>query len=292
MHRLLARLLETAPVVTDGAWGTRLQTLGLSPGEPPDGWNLSHPDRVEAVARAYVEAGSRIILTNTFGASRPRLAAHGLADRTAEINRAGAAISRRAAAGRALVFAAIGPTGKLASAGEVEETALLEAFDEQARALADGGADGIVVETMADLAEARAAVTAAVRTGLPVVACMVFDAGKDGDRTMMGITPERAATSLADAGADVIGANCGRDVDAYVGICRRFRSACALPLWIKPNAGLPELVGGRPVYRMTPETFESCASALREAGASFLGGCCGTDPAFIRALARGLDKSA
>ena len=285
MHPVLARLLAEGPDVTDGAWGTQLLARGLGAGETPDAWNLEHPDRVEAVARAYVEAGSRVILTNTFGANRIRLAGHDLAGCAAEINRAGAAISRRAAAGRALVFASVGPTGKLAAAGEVSEDALREAFAEQARALSEGGADGIVVETMADPAEARAAVAAAKATGLPVVACFTFDAGKDRDRTMTGVTPEAAVKALTEAGADAVGANCGRGIEAYAPLCRRLNDAArGLPVWIKPNAGLPEVVDGRTVYRTTPEAFAKHVPALIEAGASFVGGCCGTTPDFGRAV--------
>ncbi|MBI3697379.1 MAG: homocysteine S-methyltransferase family protein, partial [Acidobacteria bacterium] len=193
IHPLIRRLVEERPVVADGAWGTELQARGLEAGECPDAWNLSHPARVEGVARAYVEAGSRVLLTNTFRANRVALAGYGLADRTVEINRAGAAISRRAAAGRACVFASIGPSGKLLAAGEIDEKTLSAAFQEQARALAGAGADALVLETMADLAEARLAIAAAQETGLPVVASMVFDTGKNKDRTMTGVTPEQAA---------------------------------------------------------------------------------------------------
>jgi methionine synthase I (cobalamin-dependent) len=281
---LIRQLAAAAPVVTDGAWGTQLQARGLSAGECPDVWNLTHPERVEEVARAYVDAGSRVILTNTFRANRLTLAGYGLADKVAEINRAGAAISRRAAAGRAHVFASIGPTGKLLMTGETTEEELLAAFTEQAQALAEGGAEAILVETMSDLAEAKLALRAARQTGLPVVVSMVFDSGKNKDCTMMGATPEQAAQELTEAGAAAIGANCGSGIAAYVPICRRLRAATARPIWIKPNAGLPELLDGRTVYRATPEEFASHLPALIEAGATFIGGCCGTGPEFIRKI--------
>ena len=261
-----------------------MQARGLTTGECPDAWNLSHPDRVEALARAYVEAGSDIILANTFRANRLGLAGYGLADRVEEINRAGIEIARRAAAGRAKVFGSCGPSGKMLMTGGVSEDDLRQAFAEQARAAAAAGADGIAVETMADLAEARLAVVAASAVGLPVVASMVFDSGKDKDRTMMGTTPEQAAQELTAAGADVIGANCGWGIAGYVPICRRLRAATDRPIWIKPNAGLPEMVEGRVVYRTTPEEFASFVPVLLEAGASFLGGCCGTGPEFVRAI--------
>ncbi len=243
---------ETAPclraagvVITDGAWGTQLQARGLPPGTCPDTWNLSHPDLVEQVPRAYVEAGSRIVLTNTFRANRLALADHGVTDSVEAINRAGVEISRRATGGRALV-----------------------------------------VETMADLDEARIAVVAAKATGLPVVACMVFDSGADQDRTMMGTTPEDAARALEAAGADVIGANCGQGIEGYVGICRRLVNATDRPVWIKANAGVPTLVDGEAVYATSPAQFASASRAVVDAGARFIGGCCGTTPEFIRALAR------
>ncbi len=284
MHPVIEQLLASGPVVTDGAWGTQLQSLGLEAGACPDEWNLSNPSEVETVARAYVEAGSRVILSNTFRSNRIALEGYGLAGSAAELSRAGAAISVRAAGGRALVFASIGPSGKMLVAGETTEEELRAAFEEQAAALAEGGAHGLVVETMSDLAEALIAVRAAKATGLPVVASMVFDSGRNKDRTMMGQTPEQCAQALAGAGADVIGANCGRGIAGYLSICSRMAAAAPLPVWIKANAGLPELAGGKLTYRDTPEQFASYAPALIEAGAKFIGGCCGTTPDFIRAL--------
>jgi len=280
--------LFTFPVVLDGAWGTELQAQGLAPGECPDAWNLEHPECVEAVGRAYVEAGSQIILTNTFGASRPALQRYGLADRMREVNRAGARASLTAAAGRARVFASMGPTGKLRATGEITDGELRAAFAEQARALAEEKIDGIVLETFSDLDEARLALVAAKTTGLPVVACMVFDSGKGRDRTMMGVTPEQAAQTLTEAGADAIGANCGRGIESFLPLCQRLAAATPRPIWLKPNAGLPRLVDGRTVYDTQPEQLASAARALVAAGASFVGACCGSNPAFIAALAREL----
>jgi methionine synthase I (cobalamin-dependent) len=286
---IIEQLIAGGPVVTDGAWGTQLYARGLDPGDVPDSWNLSHPDRVEEVGRAYVEAGSQVILTNTLRANRVTLAAYGLAEKTVEINRAGAAISRRAAEGRARVFASIGPSGRLLVMGEVTEDELFEAFREQAEALAEGGADALLIETMTDLTEASIAIRAAEETDLPVAASMVFDSGKEKDRTMMGTTPERAAAALESAGADVVGANCGVGIAGYVGVCRRMHAATSLPIWIKANSGLPEFVDGRTTYRMTAAEFASYVPALLEAGASFIGGCCGTGPEFVRAIAQALD---
>lgn len=283
MHPFLQRILAQGPLVTDGAWGTQLQARGLATGEFPDGWNLHHPEKVAAVAQAYVDAGSQIILTNTFGANRIRLAEDAaLLPHVAAINREGVALSRRAAADRAFVFASIGPTGKVLMAGDVDPAEVKAAFLEQAEAIAAAQPDGIVIETMSDPDEAQLAVAAARQTGLPVVACMVFDSGKDKDRTMMGTTPEQAAQLLTEAGADVIGANCGQGVEGFVSLCRRLHAATDRPIWIKANAGLPRLVDGRPVYEATPQTFGTFVPQLIKAGASFIGGCCGTAPEFIR----------
>lgn len=290
MNPLLAELLACGPVLTDGAWGTQLQARGLGVGDFPDLWNLTHPERVAEVAQAYVDAGSQVILTNTFGANRIRLIEAGAGDRVVEINRAGAEISRRAAGTKAKVFASIGPTGKMLMTGEVSEADLLAAFTEQAAALAAGGADGLVVETMADLTEAQIAVRAAKTTGLPVVGCMVFDSGKNKDRTMMGTTPEQAAAGLAEAGADVVGANCGQGIAGFLPICARLRAATKLPIWVKGNAGLPQMLDGKVHYATTPEEFAAFIPQLIEQGASFLGGCCGTSPIFIRAVCASLGR--
>ncbi|CAG1006232.1 partial Bifunctional homocysteine S-methyltransferase/5,10-methylenetetrahydrofolate reductase, partial [Anaerolineae bacterium] len=211
-----------------------------------------------------------------------------LADKVKEINTAGVRISKEAAGTRAMVFASVGPTGKMLMSGDVTEEDLATAFTEQAAALAAAGADAIVVETMADIEEARIAVSAAHATGLPVVASMVFDSGKDKDRTMMGTTPETVATELTAAGADVIGANCGLGIEGYIPIARRMRAATSLPVWIKANAGLPEMTNGTITYRTTPEEFAALAQQLREAGVAFVGGCCGTSPDFVAALTRTL----
>lgn len=285
-HALIERLVAERPVLTDGAWGTQLFARGLGAGECPDAWNLEFPDRVLEVGRAYVEAGSRVILTNTFGANRIALGRYGLAQRTREINQAGVEISLHAANGRALVFASIGPSGKLLGLGEVTEAELRDAFAEQAEALATAGADALVIETMSDLDEARLAVAAARATGLPVVACMAFDSGKTKTQTMMGTTAEAAAKALTEAGADVIGANCGQGIESYLQLYKGLASATDRPIWLKPNAGSPQLEGDRTFYATTPDEFAQAASALAEAGAIFIGGCCGTTPAFIQALAR------
>ncbi|MBZ5544155.1 MAG: homocysteine S-methyltransferase family protein [Acidobacteriia bacterium] len=283
MPPLLQDLLSHAPVITDGALGTQLLARGLASGECPDTWNLSRPADVEEVIRSYVDAGSEIVLTNTFRANRIALAGYGLAGKIEDLNLAGVEIARRAAAGRAAVFASVGPSGKMLAAGEVAEADLRQAFSEQAQILAAAGVDGFAIETMSDLEEAKVAVATLRATGLPVVVSLVFDSGKEKDRTMTGVTPEKAAEELTAAGADVIGANCGRGIAGYISVCQRLHASTDRPIWIKPNAGLPEMFEGKVVYRTTPEEFASFIPALLQAGASFIGGCCGTGPDFIRA---------
>jgi methionine synthase I (cobalamin-dependent) len=278
----LREWLADGLLITDGAWGTELQARGLPPGTIPDTWNLTHPERVQAVARAYADAGSQVILTNTFRANAVAMKGVPEADIDA-INRAGVAVSR-GAAGQALVFASIGPTGKMLLSVEIDSEQVSAAFVAQSRSLAEAGADALLVETMSDIEEARLAVKAAKSTGLPAIVSFAFDSGKNKDRTMMGATPEAVAAAMAEAGADAVGANCGVGVEQAVPICRRLRAACDLPIWIKPNAGLPTIEGSAIRYRTSAEFFASHYAALREAGAAFLGGCCGSTPDFIRAL--------
>ena len=280
----IQKLLLSGPVVTDGAWGTELQALGLAPGQSPDAWNLLFPERVERVARSYVDAGSQVILTNTFGANQVRLAEQGLADKLEDINHAGVEISRRAAGNQALVFASIGPTGKMIANGDITGDLVYELFETQSDLLREAGADALVIETMGDLEEAAIAVAAARTTGLPIIACMVFDFGKNKDRTMMGNDPEEAVEALSSAGANVIGANCGQGIGGFAAICKRLRAVTTLPIWLKPNAGLPRIVGGRAEYTAGAKDFASQIPELIEAGANFVGGCCGTNPEFIKAV--------
>ncbi len=268
--------------ITDGAWGTQLQERGLPVGATPDSWNLTHPTQVESVARAYADAGSQVILTNTFRANAIAMDTVSAADLDA-INRAGVTLSKQAA-GHARVFASIGPTGKMLLSEEITGDQALEAFAAQASSLAAAGADAILIETMSDIEEACLAVEAARQTGLPVIASFAFDSGANKDRTMMGATPEAIAVAMVDAGADAVGANCGVGVELAVPICRRLHAACDLPIWIKPNAGLPRVDGTQFHYETSAQFFASHYQALREAGASFVGGCCGSTPDFIRAL--------
>ena len=290
MHALISNLIAKGPVVTDGAWGTEIQKRGLKPGENPESWNLSHPELVEEVPKLYVDAGSQVILTNTFGANKFIQEKYGLGDRITALNKTGVEISKRAAGDKACVFASIGPSGKMLILEEVSEADLQRAFEEQADAISEAGADGIVIETMTDINEALIAINVAKQTGLPVVASMVFGAGKDKDRTIMGATPEEVAEKLAEAGADVIGANCGQGIEGFIPVCRRMKNITNLPLWMKPNAGLPEIVDGKTVYNTTAQDFAEAVPKLVEAGTCFIGGCCGTDPEFIKRIAETVGK--
>ena len=288
MHPAIATLLTRRPVITDGASGTLLQAAGLALGECPDAWNLHRPEVVAGIARSYADAGSDVVLTNTFRSNRFSLERHGLLPQLELINRAGVTLARDGAGGRARVFASVGPSGRMLAAGDVTAEELTRAFTEQTRHLCDAGAEGIVLETFSDLAEAMLALSAARATGLPVVVSMVFDAGRGKDRTMTGATVEQVARELTAGGADVVGANCGSGIEDAQEVCRRLLAATALPVWIKPNAGLPELLNGQPVYKTPPETFAHGAVRLRDLGASFIGGCCGTTPSHLHALSRRL----
>ena len=276
--------ISNGPLLADGAWGTELQRQGLTAGACADEWNLSRPEAVGAVARSYREAGSRVVLTNTFRANCVSLADFGLADRAEAINSAGVAISKQYAPG-ALVFASIGPTGKLLVAEQVTREEMAAAFAGQATALARAGADALLIETMSDPEEASIAVREAKQTGLPVIVSFAFESGKKRDRTLMGSTPERCAAAAVEAGADAVGANCGIGIEQAVPLCRRLAETSGLPVWIKPNAGLPVTVeGGGISWPASPAEFAAQAPAVIEAGAKFIGGCCGTNPEFIRAL--------
>ncbi|MGI5831526.1 MAG: homocysteine S-methyltransferase family protein [Thermoguttaceae bacterium] len=292
MNETIATWLADGPLVLDGGLGTQLQLLGLPVGEAPDLWNLTNPEKVGEVAAAYAAAGSDIILTNTFGANRFLLARHGAADKVAEVNRRGVEIAKKAAAasGRPVrVFGSMGPTGIMLMMGQETSESLREAFQVQAEAMAAGGADGIAIETMSDPAEIKEAIAASKSTGLPVAASMTFGAGKKKDRTMMGTTPEQAVAVMTEAGADILGSNCGQGIDGFLPICRRYRAASDLPVWMKGNAGLPRVEGEKVFYDQTPEGFAAAAARLLEEGVSFLGGCCGTTPDYIRELRKLVD---
>jgi 5-methyltetrahydrofolate--homocysteine methyltransferase len=277
--------------ISDGAWGTELQKTGLTSGECPEEWNVSHPDAIRQLVRRYLDAGSQIVLTNTFGGSRFRLKRHHQESQVHDLNVRGARLVKETVGDAAYVFASMGPSGQILMTGDITQDELYQAFTEQAKALAEGGADAIAIETMSDLEEASIALRAVRHaTALPTVVSMSYDSGPDKTRTMMGVRPEQAAARLAQLGADIIGANCGAGIEHYAGICRKLRSATSKPLWVKPNNGLPERKGDRTVYRQSLEDFLAHIPKLVEAGANIIGGCCGTTPDHVRGIRRQLES--
>ena len=288
----LEKLLTKKTILLDGGWGTEFQKLGLPVGAHPDLWNLEKPDVVQQVAQSYVDAGADVILSNTFGSNRFVLEKHGAADKLAEINKRGAELSLAAAeksSRDAVVFASAGPTGVILALGQVSESAIFDAYLEQFKALKEGGVVAVVLETSSDPQEAVQGVKAAKELGLFTAVTAVFDSGRKKDRTMMGATPEKYLEAVIAAGADVVGSNCGRGVESFVEICKRMKEATDRPLWMKGNAGLPQTVDGVTTYAQTPENFADGAMALLDEGATFIGGCCGTTPAFIAELRKRID---
>jgi 5-methyltetrahydrofolate--homocysteine methyltransferase len=289
MQTLLERLAGGAILVSDGAMGSFLQSEGLPAGASPESWCLLRPEVVRGVAEAYFAAGSDMVLTDSFGGSPLKLARHGLADRAREVNRAAATLAREAAGPDRLVAGSVGPTGRILrdEGGDVTKAELCEAFSEQVLGLAEGGVDAICVETMSSLPEALEAVRAAKdRTSLPVFCTFSFALGRRGFRTMMGVTPEQAAREAAAAGADVIGTNCGNGIENMIEIVRQMRAAVPdRPILAQANAGMPELVDGATVYPETPEFMASHVAEMIAAGANIVGGCCGTTPRHMAAIA-------
>jgi len=286
--RLVAEVL-----LLDGAMGTMLMASGLESGRAPEWWTLEHPQAVEAVHRSYLEAGSDVILTNTFGASAPKLEAAGLSGRCREVNRRAAEAARRAAGDGALVAGDIGPCGLLLPpVGQATEAQIREAFSEQASTLAEAGVDLLLVETMYDLREALAAVQAALRTGLAVVASMTFVARPRGAFTIMGNPLAECLRALAGAGAGVVGCNCSVTSTEMLPMIRAARAALDAPLVAQPNAGQPRMTAEGPSYGASREAFATDLIAMCELGARLVGGCCGTTPVFIRDARTALDARA
>lgn len=279
------RLTVPGVIVADGATGTMLMAAGLASGMPPEQWNLEAPEKIIALHRSYLEAGSELVLTNTFGGSPVKLALAGLADRTAEINRAAAKLARQAAGEDRYVAGDIGPTGQLMQPlGPLTYEAAVEAFAQQAGALAEGGADVIWIETMSDLHEAKAAVEGAMQaTDLPVVVTMSFDHHR---RTQMGVKPSQAAQTFWDMGVAAVGGNCGKTLEDMEAVVQQMRQTVPQAVLVaKPNAGLPRLVDLETVYDTTPGEMANVARRFVALGAKIVGGCCGSTPAHLAAIA-------
>ena len=285
--------IKTRVLLCDGAWGTLLQQKGLQPGECPELWNLTRRDDVLDIARSYIEAGADIIETNSFGGSRIKLSQYGLDDKASLINETAASISREAAGPDRHVAGSIGPTGKILMTGDVTADELYEAFSEQAIALEKGGADIIIIETMSDAEEAAIAVKAAKEnTHCTVIATMTFNPAPDGTYyTIMGVTPADMIRILREAGADIIGSNCGNGTEVLTGVARAIREADReVPLIIQPNAGVPQLIDGKTIFPESPEIMSSFVPELVSIGVNIIGGCCGTTPEHIKAMARKLGR--
>lgn len=292
MGRILDKIAGGRVLVSDGAWGTFLHQKGLKADECPESWNLKHPDAVLEIAKSYIEAGADIILTNSFGASPLKLEGYGLEGEAYELNRIAAALSREAAGDRALVMGSIGPIGKMVIMGEASAPEVFRGFMEQARGLADGGADGIVVETMTDPEEARMAIEAARKvTELDVACTFTFTRNQDGAyRTIMGTDVGAYLEMAKSAGADIIGANCGNGTAGMIEIVREIRTLDPdIPVLVHANAGLPVYKDGLTIFPETPDEMASQIKDLVEAGANIVGGCCGTTPEHIRHIVRILE---
>lgn len=294
MKPTISQLVSSGKVlVSDGAWGTFLQAKGLQPGECPELWNVDHPEAVLDIAKSYIEAGADIIETNSFGGNRFKLSKFGLENRVSEINTKASEISREAAGPDKYVIASIGPTGKILMMGDVTEEELYETFKEQSIALYKGGADGLAIETMSDLDEARIAVRAArENTPCEVICTMTFERTVTGEyRSMMGVSPAEMVNILLEAGAHIIGANCGNGVEGMINITKEIRSVNkTIPILIHANAGLPKYENGETVFPESPEMMASFIPELVKAGANIIGGCCGTTPAHIRHIAQAVKK--
>ena len=290
MTAMLERLAAGEILISDGAWGTFLQAKGLRPGECPESWNVTHPDDVRGVAAAYVAVGCDIVETDSFGGAWYKLREFGLADRVAEYNQAAARLSREAIGDRGYVAASVGPTGQIVEdeGGNVTEADLYRAFAEQVIALARGGADAFCIETMSSVTEAVQAIRAAKEnTALPVICTFTFAPGARGFRTMMGADPVTACAAAIAAGADVVGANCGNGIANMIEITRQIRTALPnTPILINANAGMPVLEGDKTVFKETPEDMAARVPELIAAGANVIGGCCGTTPDHIAAMAK------
>jgi 5-methyltetrahydrofolate--homocysteine methyltransferase len=284
------------PVMADGAMGTMLFAAGLQFGDPPEVWNLTQPEVVRRIQRGYLDAGSQIIMTNTFGANRLRLGLHGLSARVDELNRTAAILARaevRSAGGSALVAGDIGPSGEIvAPLGTLDYEIAVDVFREQAASLIAGGVDVIWIETMSDLNEIKAAIEGVRRAspGIALIATMTFDTR---GFTMMGVSPEQAVEALVAWGADAVGGNCGNGPDELLPVIERMHAAAPDAILVaKSNAGMPELVDMRAVYKADPALMADYATRFAAAGASIVGACCGSTPDHLRAMTEALQPPA
>jgi 5-methyltetrahydrofolate--homocysteine methyltransferase len=286
-----ADLLADRPVlVADGATGTNYQDMGIEPGVAPEEWVVDAPEQVRELHHRFAEAGSDLVLTCSFGATTLRLADGPLAGRTTELNIRAAEIARDAVGDELLVAGSMGPTGQLVEPyGALTRDVCVEAYAEQAQALSDGGVDLLVLETFFALEEALWAIEGVQRvTTLPLVASFSFD---QGTRTMMGLSPTDVAAAVKPLGVAALGANCGRSLEDTDAIVTEFLAAASgIPLWVKPNAGIPRIIGDAVVYQADPETLAQHIRSYADQGVRIVGGCCGSTPAHIAAIIRALAR--
>ncbi len=294
MKKIKERILSGEILISDGAWGTMLHSKGLKMGECPEKWNIEHRADVLDIAKSYVSAGADMIETNSFGGNKFKLEYFGLGNKVIEINKAAAEISREAAGDRIYILGSVGPTGKILMTGDISLDELYSCFQEQMVALESGGADVILIETMFDLEEAICGIKAAKEnTKCEVMCTMTFEVNNNMEfHTMMGTTPEVAAESLMEAGVDIIGSNCGNGIENMVRIANKIRKVDnMIPILIQANAGLPFIKNDKTVFPETPEFTAKWVDSLINAGASIIGGCCGTTPEHIREIAGVVKKS-
>jgi len=292
MQKLLRRLKSGEILIADGAMGTMLMERGLNPGEPPESFNLTHPEVLEEIARLYLEAGADIIQTNTFGASPVKLSLYSMEGKIEQINRVAIRAVKKVIGEQAYVSASCGPCGRLLKPyGDVEQEDVYNSFVEQIRIINDEGVDIICIETMTDLTEAIIALKAAktAAPSIPVIVTMTFDPTPKGFYTIMGTDIATAAIKLEQAGADIIGSNCGNGIENMIMIAEEFKQKSRLPIIIQSNAGMPEMKGTRAIYPETPRFMAERAKRLVSLGVSIIGGCCGTTPEHIWAIKRAVE---
>jgi 5-methyltetrahydrofolate--homocysteine methyltransferase len=293
MSRNILEVIKKRVLVSDGAMGTMLQQKGLPRGHCPEEWNISHSEEIAQIHREYYAAGADLVETNSFGGNRFRLDSHGFGDRVSEFNRAAAQLVRSVCTENKYVAGSVGPTGEfLEPVGTHTFKELQQIFSEQIQALVEGGVDLIIIETMADPQEASAAISAVKKIDdtLPVIATMTFEKTSGGIHTMMGTTPKMMVERLSEAGADVIGANCGMGMADMMAVITEIRSFSDLPVLTQANAGSPVWREGKNMYEESPQERAESVKKLLQLRPQIIGGCCGTTPDHIRAIRQVVDE--